>query len=99
MIASINWGVPVIASRTKEYETTLKKVGLEYALFSNSEELTQAIERFRTAEARNEYLDRAQPVIWREYSPDTITEQFIKICTEAKPQNLIERVRSIHLSY
>lgn len=79
MIASITWGVPAIVSRTPEYERTAREAGVPEAVFSNEAELARAIERFRSVESRAAYLDRAQPVIWHRYSPESIAKGFLRM--------------------
>jgi len=98
MITSINWGVPAIVSKTIEYEKTAKQAGVEYAVFSNSHELVQAVETLRSAKTRNTYLNQAQPIIWREYSPNSVTEIFLRICIETNPQKILQRIRLIFSS-
>ena len=79
MIASITWGVPAVVSRTPEYERTAREIGVEYAVFSDESDLCNVIERLRPAEARNQYLETAQPVIWDLYSPEVIADKYIEI--------------------
>jgi hypothetical protein len=77
MIASVTWGVPAVVSRTREYERTAREAGVEEALFSDEAELRAAIEGLRPPEARFAYLDRAQPEIWRAYSPNAVAQKFV----------------------
>jgi hypothetical protein len=79
MIASITWGVPAVVSRTPEYERTAREIGIEYAVFSDESDLSNVIERLRPAEARNQYLETAQPAIWDLYSPEVIADKYIEI--------------------
>lgn len=82
MITAITWGVPAVVSRTPEYERTAREAGIEYALFSDRDELGRAIERLRSSEARAKYLDAAQPEIWNRYSPDAIASQVLLLAQE-----------------
>lgn len=82
MITAITWGVPAVISRTPEYERTAREAGIEYALFSDSDELAQAVERLRTPEARERYLNTAQSQIWDRYSPDVIAQQVLLLARE-----------------
>jgi hypothetical protein len=95
MITSITWGVPAVVSRTPDYEATAQKAGVEEALFSNTDELVRAVERLRTATARQRYLEKAQPVIWREHSPQAITDAFLKICQEIQPDPVYKRIKDV----
>jgi len=79
MIASITWGVPAIVSNTPDYERTAREAGITEALFSNEKELVEAIERFRGVDARRDYLQSAQPEIWRRYSPEAVAKQFLEV--------------------
>jgi glycosyltransferase involved in cell wall biosynthesis len=99
MIASITWGVPAVVSSTPEYLSTAQKAGIEYAVFSNTDELVSIIEKLRSPEARQEYLRHAQSLIWQEYSPAVITEKFLSICRETKSQNFLVRTKAILSSY
>lgn len=82
MIASITYGVPAVLSRTPAYESTAREVGVEDALFSDEQELRMVIERLRSPEARRKYLDLAQPVIWKRYSPAVIAQQYIELASK-----------------
>jgi glycosyltransferase involved in cell wall biosynthesis len=79
MITAITWGVPAVVSRTPEYERTAREAGIEYAVFSDEIELSGVIERLRSSEARERYLQTAQPAIWSRYSPDVIAQQYIDL--------------------
>lgn len=79
MIASITYGVPAVVSRTPAYESTAREVGVETAVFFNAQELCTVIESLRSPEARQEYLDLAQPIVWNRYSPEVIAQQYIKL--------------------
>lgn len=83
MITAITWGVPAVVSRTPEYERTARESGVEYALFSNDDELVLAVERLRTTDARKSYLDVAQPKIWERYSPDVVAKQLLCLAGQA----------------
>lgn len=83
MITAITLGVPAVVSRTPEYERTARESGIEYALFSNDDELVMAVERLRRADARKKYLDIAQPKIWERYSPDRVAKQLLHIAAQA----------------
>lgn len=78
-IASVNWGVPVVASRTPEYERTAREAGVAETLFDDGDELVKIVEALRSPKARQSYLDKAQPYVWRSYSPVAVAEQFVDI--------------------
>jgi len=84
MITSITWGVPVIASQTPEYERTARECGIEEAIFRDDEGCIAAIERLRSVNARQAYLDIAQPEVWRRYSPAAVAQRFIDIVDSAR---------------
>jgi len=79
MIASITYGVPAVVSRTPAYESTAREAGVEDALFSNEQELRMAIERLRSLESRQKYLELAQPVIWERYAPEVVARQYVDL--------------------
>jgi glycosyltransferase involved in cell wall biosynthesis len=83
-IASVNWGVPVVASRTPEYERTAREAGVAETLFDNDEELVQRVEALRSPAARQAYMDKAQPYVWQHYSPAVVAEQFLNIVARYK---------------
>lgn len=82
MIASITWGVPAIVSRTPEYERTAREAGIEYAVFSNENDLPEVLERLRTYDAREKYLKSSQPIIWEKYSPNAIAKQYVDLISK-----------------
>lgn len=79
MITSIAWGVPAIVSNTPDYERTARESGIEYAVFSNVEDLRLVIERLRSSRQRIEYLESAQIKVWGKYSPDAIKNIFLDL--------------------
>lgn len=78
-ITSVNWGVPVIASRTPEYERTAREAGVAETLFENGADLVKRIDALRAPDARQSYMDKAQPYVWQHYSPAVVAEQFLDI--------------------
>lgn len=99
MITSISWGVPAIVSNTQEYRFTAQKAGIQYAIFSNSEELNASVERLRSPDARKSYLEKAQPIIWKDHSPDAITDYFLNLCIAIIPKNFMKRVQEVISSH
>lgn len=83
MIASINWGVPAVASRTTEYERTALEAGIEGALFRDEAGLLLAIDHLRSSAARLRYLDAAQPFVWQRYSPEAVASEFLGVVGQA----------------
>ena len=83
MITSIHWGVPAAVSRTPEYERTAREAAVEDALFEDDRELREVVERLRPAEARRNYLVKAQQALWKRYSPEAVARQF---------QNMMEKL-------
>ena len=79
LVTSIAWGVPAAASRTPEYERTAHEAGISDALFEDEKGLVSIIEKLSTQGARRVYLEQAQPVIWRNYSPLSVARQFIDL--------------------
>ncbi len=79
MITAIHYGVPAVVSRTPEYARTASYLGVEEALFSNRAELRVAVDRLRSAEARRNYLRRAQDKCWETYGPKTVARQFLQV--------------------
>lgn len=78
-ITSVNWGVPVVASRTPEYERTARETGVAETLFADGDELVKSVEALRSPNARQSYMDKAQPYVWQHYSPAVVAEQFLDI--------------------
>jgi hypothetical protein len=78
-ITSVNWGVPVVASRTPEYERTAREAGVAETLFTNSDELVKRVEALRSPNARQAYMDKAQPYVWQHYAPTVVAKQFLDI--------------------
>lgn len=81
MISAITWGIPAVVSRTPEYERTAKESGIEYALFSSEADLPAVIERLRSPQSREQYLQTAQPAVWSRYAPDVIAQQYLDLVT------------------
>jgi hypothetical protein len=82
MITSIAWGVPAIVSRTPAYERTATHIGVSNACFDNIKEAGECIERYRSSVAREQYLSVAQPIIWREHSPEAVAAQWWEIISQ-----------------
>jgi glycosyltransferase involved in cell wall biosynthesis len=78
-ITSVSWGVPVIASRTPEYQRTALESGVADALFEDADELAQRVEALRSPNARQSYMDKAHPYIWQHYSPAAVAKRFLDI--------------------
>jgi glycosyltransferase involved in cell wall biosynthesis len=78
-ITSVSWGVPVVASRTPEYERTAREAGVADTLFDSDEELVKSVEALRSANAREAYMDKAQPYVWQNYSPAAVAKRFLEI--------------------
>jgi len=93
MIASINHGVPAIVSRTPEYERTAQEAGVEYAVFDDEMGLIRAVEHLRSAAVREQYLDSAQPVVWREYSPEAVARKFLRVAEQASSASAAGHLR------
>lgn len=67
MITSIYHGVPVVASRTPDYQRIARLVGQTDVLFNSPSSLMRAMLRLKGQGARAEYLAKAQPIIWAKY--------------------------------
>ena len=78
-ITSVNWGVPVVASSTPEYERTAREAGVAEALFTNGDELVKSVEALRSPNARQAYMDKAQSYVWQHYAPVAVAKQFLDI--------------------
>jgi glycosyltransferase involved in cell wall biosynthesis len=78
-ITSVSWGVPVIASRTPEYERTAREAGVVESLFDDGDELVTRVGALRSPNARQSYIDKAQPYVWQRYSPAAVAERFLDI--------------------
>jgi len=99
MITSICWGVPAIVSRTPDYQRTAIESEIEYAVFSNLQELIKIIELLRPSEKRAEYLERSQQVIWAQYSGPTVAQKYLELLAkgistkEETSKNILQRFK------
>lgn len=88
MITSIAWGVPVIASRTPEYEKTACMIGTSHGLFSTSEDIQRLVEELRSDENRQRYITRAQPPIWARHAPRVVGTRWWDVLRAVVPAHL-----------
>lgn len=84
MITSISCGVPAIVSNTPEYARTAHEIGAPDSIFSDNKTLLDCVETYRSKQKRDEYLKRAQPLIWNKYSPEVCAKHFLDVITEKK---------------
>lgn len=70
MITSIAWGIPAVVSDTPAYRMTAAQSGISHGVFANSGQIVPIVESLRDADARTEYLEAAQPVIWEKHCPE-----------------------------
>ena len=98
MIASITWGVPALVSNTPDYSLTARSAGVPEAVFASTSELVEKIEFFRSVESRKKYLENAQKVIWDLYSPNTIVNRLLEICSFVKVKPILKRFWDVILS-
>jgi hypothetical protein len=82
MIASIALGVPALVSFTPEYTRTARAAGVGESLFTDPSGLPTLCERFRSVEARNDYLATAQPYVWEHFSPQAVAVRFLEVLEE-----------------
>lgn len=75
-ILSIALGLPVVASRSPANTRLLSRLGLDNYLFSTSNELESALMLLEDPATRDYYLDRAQPIVAREYSYLEVAKQW-----------------------
>jgi hypothetical protein len=91
MVASIAWGVPALVSRTPEYVSTALRAGVTDALFDGPADLRRVVELHRSAAARQHYLERAQPVVWRHHAPEVIARRLVDILQRHLDPDAVER--------
>lgn len=84
MLASIVNGVVPIVSSTPEYAALATAVGAQDSIFSSPEELVLAIEKYRSRESRDRYLDNAQPFVFENYGPSTVAKNFLALVDQLK---------------
>ena len=84
MITSISYGVPAIVSNTPEYARTACEIGAPDSIFSDNKTLLDCVETYRSKQKRDEYLKRAQPIIWNKYSPEVCASRFLDVIIENK---------------
>ena len=82
MIASIALGVPALVSFTPEYTRTARAAGVGESLFTDPSGLPALCERYRSAEARYDYLATAQPYVWEHFSPQAVARHFLEVLQE-----------------
>ena len=99
MITSIIWGVPAVVTRTPDYTRTAHEAGIEDALFTDERTLISAITRLRAEDARERYLDVAQPPIWEKYSPSAITSEMLSLIRGVVPAHSFYAVARTLASY
>lgn len=81
MITSITWGVPAIVSRTPEYARLANLVGQSQCVIDHPDELEAAVAGLRSRSARDDYLDAAQPVVWKHHSPAAVARRMTELLT------------------
>lgn len=89
MITAISHGLPVIASDTPDYRRLAKACGVDEYLFLDYEKLVECVNKMRDPDCRMRYIQKAQPVIWKEFNLDTILKSFLNIIeksTKSGPQ-------------
>ena len=79
MTTSICWGVPAIVSKTPDYERTAKILGVSSAVFADATELVSIIESLRSTDARQQYLNHTQPLVWQRHSPASSAARLLTI--------------------
>lgn len=99
MITSITWGVPAMVTNTPDYLRTAQEAGVEYAVFSNEEQLKSIVDRLRSVESRRLYLDAAQPVIWTRQSPAAVADMILTITRQISPDPFLQRWYKVFASY
>lgn len=77
MIAAIAHGLPVVASRTPDYERLADMAGGRRFLFQDRESLRSNLEKLRDSDIRNQYLELAQPLVWKHYNIDAVFPVFL----------------------
>ena len=95
MITSISYGVPAIVSNTPEYSRTAHEIGAPDSIFFNEKTLLECVENFRSRKRREEYLQKAQPIIWKKYSPSACAKHFFDVIQQNQnirnPTSVISR--------
>jgi hypothetical protein len=82
MVTAISHGLPVLASRTPDYQRLAKFAGVDDWLFENVNTLLDHVERLRDPSCRNNYIISAQKIVWETYHIDNIIEKLGKIIQE-----------------
>jgi len=77
MICSINMGVPAIVSDTPEYAATAQLCGVPEAVFGSVGQVAECVARLASAAQREQYLLRAQPVVWQHYSAAALAQRLL----------------------
>ncbi len=95
MITSICFGVPAIVSNTPEYSRAAHEIGAPDSIFHDEKTLLECVEKFRSRKRREEYLQKAQPIIWKKYSPSACAKHFFDVIQQNQnirnPTSVISR--------
>ncbi len=95
MITSICFGVPAIVSNTPEYARAAHEIGAPDSIFHDEKTLLECVEKFRSKKRREEYLQKAQPIIWKKYSPSACAKHFLDVIQQNQnmrnPTSVISR--------
>lgn len=78
MVTAVMCGLPVIASRTPDYEKLARKLGVSDYLFRTDAELMEMLDRFYSHHFRNRYLLATQAGMRDSFNIDTITDLFLE---------------------
>lgn len=79
MATAILHGVPVVASRTPDYERLAEAAGVAQWLYDDLQGMLRCIEMLRDPQRRNSYLSTAQPAVWQECDVDKVASRFLEI--------------------
>jgi len=88
---AISLGIPVIATKTPAYSRLLTRFNLTEYLFSTEQELTSAIEKLRCPQTRKAYLNQIQNHVISEYSPQSMTEEWLHIFNSAQSKRNVNK--------
>ena len=83
MVTAVMCGLPVIASRTPDYERLACKLGVSDYLFRTDAELMEILDRFYSHHFRNRYLLATQAGMRDNFNIDAITDLFLEHVAQA----------------
>jgi len=84
MVTAIVHGLPVVASRTPDYQRVAHLAGLDDWLYDDETTLYACLNKLTDPAIRNSYISQSQQVVWESFHINKITLSFLDIVQEAR---------------